>query len=272
MKARSRIIKPELYQNQKFAQLSKTARLLFPGLWMIADRDGLLSDNPALIKGMLFPYESINIDKCLAELDESKFIVRYCVQNISYIWIPKFKKHQKIHPKETQSVIELPEKVVLGYAQGEPLADQFRLTSTSTSTSISTSTSTSNVGQKPDDVLSDYEIIISDLNKKSGRNYDYKSAAHQEIIRARIKDGATINQFKQINTNMVAKWGNNPKMSYCIRPSTLYRKSHFDEYLNVEIVDPTIAGMSPVGQKSAINIRNALKKIEENWDDKTRNS
>lgn len=141
MKARSRIIKPELYQNEDFAKLSKMTRLLFPGLWMLADREGLLKDNSALIKGMLFPYEPANIDKLLTELDKARFIVRYAVQNVAYIWIPKFKKHQKIHPKETQSVIELKEEIVLGFTKGEPLADQFRLTSTSSSTSTSTSTS-----------------------------------------------------------------------------------------------------------------------------------
>jgi len=47
---RIRQIKPEFYLDDELAQCSRDARLLFPGLWILADRAGRLECRPAKIK------------------------------------------------------------------------------------------------------------------------------------------------------------------------------------------------------------------------------
>jgi uncharacterized phage protein (TIGR02220 family) len=82
--------------------------------------------------------------------------------------------------------------------------------------------------------------IIFYLNEKAGRNYLAESASIKDIIAPRLKEGRTVDEFKKIIDLKVAKWGGDPKMDDFLRPSTLFRKSHFDEYLN-EKPNPTRA-------------------------------
>lgn len=106
--ARTRFIKPGFFDNEILASLSPHCRLLFIGLWTIADRDGKLDDRPARIKAKLFPYEEVNVDEMLAQLAARGFIVRYEVEQSLYILISNFKKHQSPHPKEQKSTIPEP--------------------------------------------------------------------------------------------------------------------------------------------------------------------
>lgn len=106
--ARTRFIKPGFFDNEVLASLSPHCRLLFIGLWTIADRDGKLDDRPPRIKAKLFPYEEVNVEEMLQVLDQHGFILRYEVQEVRYILIPMFKKHQSPHPKEQRSTIPEP--------------------------------------------------------------------------------------------------------------------------------------------------------------------
>jgi len=102
--ARIRYIKPEYFLDEELADLGMQARLLFIGLWTIADRDGRLEDRPRKIKAQIFPYDAVDVDNILNELSP-KFIVRYKIAEHCYIQIRNFKKHQRPHTKEADSVI-----------------------------------------------------------------------------------------------------------------------------------------------------------------------
>lgn len=80
----------------------------------------------------------------------------------------------------------------------------------------------------------DYEAIISDLNRKSGKNFKHRGKSVQEHINARFAEGHTIDDFYKVHDNMIAKWGRDPKMKQYIRPQTLYLPK-FDAYLNMTI-------------------------------------
>lgn len=98
--ARSRTIKPGFFQNEDLAECSPEARLLFAGLWTLADRDGRLEYRPKRIKASLFPFDAVDVHCLAVELHGKKFLVMYEVDGVQYIEIPGFKKHQRPHPKE----------------------------------------------------------------------------------------------------------------------------------------------------------------------------
>lgn len=102
---RARNIKPGFYKNEELAGCSLPARLLFPGLWMMADREGRLEDRPKKIKAEVFPYDDFDVDTLLCELAKAGMIVRYQVGGEKYIWIPNFLKHQNPHKREKDSDI-----------------------------------------------------------------------------------------------------------------------------------------------------------------------
>lgn len=107
--ARSRNIKPGFFQNDELVELPYEYRLLFIGLWTLADREGRLEDRPKKIKMSLFPADDIDINQGLSELGSHKLVFRYEVDNNKYIQILTFNKHQRPHHQEIASVIPAPD-------------------------------------------------------------------------------------------------------------------------------------------------------------------
>lgn len=105
---RARNIKPGFYKNEDLAECSAWARLIFPGLWMLADREGRLEDRPKRIKAELLPFDSQEIDPLLNELEARGFIHRYTVDGGNFIQITAFAVHQTPHYSEKDSVIKPP--------------------------------------------------------------------------------------------------------------------------------------------------------------------
>lgn len=99
---RSRELKYSFFTDEEIAQLGPWARLLFEGLWCLADCDGRLEDRPLRIKAMVFPYDTLDIEALLDELDRASgdFIQRYEVDGKKYIQVRTLKKNQHFHPKE----------------------------------------------------------------------------------------------------------------------------------------------------------------------------
>jgi hypothetical protein len=107
--ARTRNIKPGFFKNEELAECDPLARILFAGLWTIADREGRLEDRPKRIKAELLPYDVANADELLDQLARHGFIVRYQVEGLRYIEIATFTKNQQPHVNEAPSTIPAPD-------------------------------------------------------------------------------------------------------------------------------------------------------------------
>jgi hypothetical protein len=107
--ARARNIKPGFFTNDELAECDPLARILFAGLWCVADRSGRLEDRPKKIKAELLPYDNANAEKLLTQLADRKFILRYKAEGQSYIQVLAFEKHQNPHIKEAESSIPAPD-------------------------------------------------------------------------------------------------------------------------------------------------------------------
>jgi hypothetical protein len=130
---RARNIKPSFFKNDLLAECHPLARILFVGLWCLADREGKLEDRPRRIKVEILPYddctilapdrhrastvqepekhnESTGLAFLLDQLENKGFILRYSVNGAKYIKVINFLKHQHPHCKETKSVIPEPLK------------------------------------------------------------------------------------------------------------------------------------------------------------------
>ena len=108
--ARSRNIKPGFFTNDSLADLPALTRLLFVGLWTIADRDGRVEDRPKKIKAETMPYDDFNSDDALSDLQKAGFIVRYESGGINVIQVVNWDKHQNPHVKEQPSMLPAQEK------------------------------------------------------------------------------------------------------------------------------------------------------------------
>lgn len=106
---RARNIKPGFFKNEILAELPFETRLLFVGLWMVADREGRFEDRPRRIAADVFPYDrELDIETGLTALEERGFIKRYAVAGLRLGLILNFKKHQSPHHTERASVFPPP--------------------------------------------------------------------------------------------------------------------------------------------------------------------
>lgn len=106
--ARMRSIKPGFFLNDELAEVPPLGRLLFAGLWTIADREGRLEDRPRQIKVQTLPWDDCDVDALLADLERHGFVVRYQVDGRRYIAIPSWSRHQTPHIQERASIIPPP--------------------------------------------------------------------------------------------------------------------------------------------------------------------
>jgi hypothetical protein len=98
--ARTRSIKPSFFKNEFLAECEPMARLLFVGLWTLADSQGRMEFRPLRIKAELFPYENCDILGLLKQLADRGFVRAYESGDIKVLEIPTFGEHQRCHPDE----------------------------------------------------------------------------------------------------------------------------------------------------------------------------
>lgn len=72
--------------------------------------------------------------------------------------------------------------------------------------------------------------VIAYLNNKLGSRY-----RSRDLIKARLNEGYSVEDFKTVIDKKYKQWHDDPKMCPYLRPETLFCKSHFESYLN-EIV------------------------------------
>jgi hypothetical protein len=110
--ARIRAIKIGFFTNELLCSLPPLTRILFAGLWVIADKKGRLEDRPHRIKIEVLPYDEIDVDAALTVLASTSppFISRYVHREVRYIQIANWSKHQRPHHTETESVIPAPRR------------------------------------------------------------------------------------------------------------------------------------------------------------------
>lgn len=124
---RSRNIKPGFFKNDILAECDPLARILFTGLWCMADREGRVEYRTKKIKIELLPYDNCDIGKLVNQLASKNFIRVYSVSGCSYIEINNFLKHQTPHIKEQASTIPAPDKNQTSTSQESLIPDSLNL-------------------------------------------------------------------------------------------------------------------------------------------------
>jgi len=107
---RTRLLRPGFFESEELAALPPHARLLFEGLWLMADRAGRLRDRPAVIRATVFPYEpAVDVDAHLTELARAGFIARYTGSSGQQcLEVVNFTVHQNPHHREPDTKLPAP--------------------------------------------------------------------------------------------------------------------------------------------------------------------
>ncbi|OPF51403.1 hypothetical protein BH721_02110 [Clostridium baratii] len=78
--------------------------------------------------------------------------------------------------------------------------------------------------------------VIDYLNTLTNSQYKWNSVETLNLIRGRIEEGYSVEDFKEVILKKYKEWSGTIYAKY-IRPSTLFKESKFDEYLNQKRVD-----------------------------------
>lgn len=81
---------------------------------------------------------------------------------------------------------------------------------------------------KPDGRVAE---IVDFLNLVLGTHYKVNGKKTSSLIRSRLKEGYTVEDFKQVITKKHAEWAGTEREKY-LRPETLFCADHFEGYLN----------------------------------------
>lgn len=106
------------------------------------------------------------------------------------------------------------------------------------------------------------EQVVEFLNRESGSFYRKSGSKTKTLIKARIKEGFTLENFQQVIIHKVATWGNDPKMKEYLRPETLFG-SKFESYLNV--------ARSPAPKNQVEQKLTALEQVKQHYQNEPSN-
>lgn len=85
--------------------------------------------------------------------------------------------------------------------------------------------------KKPESALEQQcSAVIEDLNNQYGSRYRVVDSVMKNV-KYWLDKGMKLEDFYLVHWHRIKKWKDDPVMQEFIRPSTLYRKSHFAEYL-----------------------------------------
>ena len=79
--------------------------------------------------------------------------------------------------------------------------------------------------------------VVGHLNETMGTNYKHTTSTTISAIQARLKEGYTVEQFKEVHIKKKNEWNGTEHEKY-LRPSTLYRPANFESYVNQTINKP----------------------------------
>lgn len=83
--------------------------------------------------------------------------------------------------------------------------------------------------KEPDPV----EEVIDHLNQRAGTHYKPTTANTRKLVKARLKEGFTVEDMKLVIDKKCSDWLNNRDMVQYLRPETLFG-SKFESYLNAK--------------------------------------
>lgn len=86
----------------------------------------------------------------------------------------------------------------------------------------------------PEETNIPYQEIVNFLNESAGTNYRATSKKTKDLIKARINEGFTLEDFKIVIEKKTKEWINDTKMRIYLRPETLFG-TKFEGYLNQKV-------------------------------------
>jgi uncharacterized phage protein (TIGR02220 family) len=230
--AERRMFAKTIIDSDAFLDMPLSTQALYFHLSMRADDDGFIN-NPKKIQRMIGASDDdlkLLLAKRFLIPFESGIVVIKHWRIHNYIRSDRYKETVYQEEKAQLEVKEngaytLPENtgIPVGIPNGYRLDTQDRIGKVS-------------IGKDKDILSSSEQIkeIVDYLNEKCNTRYRANTDTTKKHINARLNEGFTVEDFKQVIDTKVAEWGKDSKMRKFLRPETLFG-TKFESYLNQQI-------------------------------------
>ncbi len=106
---RKRMIDPEFWLDEGLAKMTPHARLLYIGLWSLCDDNyATFPNRPLWVKAQVFPYDDVEIESLLAELEAGGKIIPFEHETNKYYFVKNFFKYQRVDRPSSPKYPEYP--------------------------------------------------------------------------------------------------------------------------------------------------------------------
>ena len=236
--ARRRMFNLDIIDTDLFIEMSQSSRLLYYELCMRADDDGFVSSPKKIQRVVGCSDDDFKV------LITKKFIIPF---ETGVVVIRHWKIHNYIQKDRYKETLYSEEKRLLSQEEngayklmdtsciqnGDTGKDSIELVKDSIDNNIKENIKEIEVSHsaKAEQCDIPYEDIISYLNFKAGTNFRSNTNKTKSLIKARFKEGFTVEEFKVVIDKKCIEWLNNKDMSKYLRPETLFG-TKFESYLN----------------------------------------
>ena len=178
----------------------------------------------------LFPFwNRSKIQRVIASLESKELLKKGNYNQIPYdrtTWyaLPKFE--QSLVQKQTNQCSNMNN---VTFINEQPIPNNYQVTKQTTNNNIN------NIVGKDDNSSIPFEEIVNYLNFKTGSSYRFKTEKTQSLIKARFKEGFTLDDFKKVIDIKVHQWSKDKNMKSYLRPETLFG-TKFESYLNEYLI------------------------------------
>lgn len=256
MRLHNRQVKAAFWDDPDLLRMPRDARFLFEGLWALADDSGCVYDDPFIFKTKLFP-SPMDADLTVEKLAEYRdmlvatgMLIPYTANGKRCLYIKNFHEHQSIrHPAAPE--VPLPPWVQWEASEQSRRSGQYYVSpptatvvsqySDDTDTQQPPTLNPKPITQEPIDPPHNppqgngpggppYAEIIGYLNERTGKNFRAGSDNTKRHIKARWREGYTLDDFRTVIDKKAAQWMGTDMEPY-LRPQTLF-SAKFEAYLN----------------------------------------
>ena len=174
----------------------------------------------------LFPFwNRAKIQRIISSLENQGLLIKGNYNQLAYdrtTWyaLPKFE--QSVVQNQTINCSDLNNE---RFKNEQPIPINYQLTKQLTNKDIKDIVEHSPTEPVP------YQEVVEYLNQKTGKNFKHTSKVTQRHIRARLAEGFTVSDFKQVIDKKCSDWLRDQKMKEYLRPETLFG-TKFESYLN----------------------------------------
>lgn len=241
----NRILREGILTSERVDALQNWAsEVFYRRLHSVVDDFGRYYANPSLLRAACYPLRldkvsNADIGKWLSDCESAALVSTYEIDGKRFLQLRDFRQQRRAQvskypppPSGCESGEAILRRICVADAQHPPASAHLDVGEGGVVDEGET------LSGKPDPapIREVAKGVLQFLNEKTGRAYQ-PVPANVDMIVARLKDGATEGQCRQVIAKKCREWGADEKMAEFLRPKTLFNRTNFAQYQG-ELVVP----------------------------------